>query len=161
MSPSGSKKNHSYDPGISQSLLLWTTELPNGSAHADIDEHEATLEFKNLTTVFDAFTVHNSFDTGHPDGLVGAVIDRMRIHWHGKPHETPKPGDDTPPSGSGVSFSGKFVETSATLELEVRTPATKPPFTPMALDGFELVADPSTTMTEFAQIGRERNGSLK
>ncbi len=160
MSPSGSKKvNHSYDPGISQSLLLWTTELPNGSAHADLDEHEATLEFKNLTTVFDAFTVGNSFDTGHPDGLVGAVIDRMRIHWHGEPPVMPMVGDDTPPPDA--SFSGKFVETSATLELEVRTPATKPPFTPMALDGFELVADPSTTKTELAQIGRERNGSLK
>lgn len=159
MSPSGSKKDHSYDPGISQSLLLWTTELSNGTAHADLDEHEGTLEFHNLSTVFDAFTVPNSFDTSHPRGLVGAMIDRMRIHWHGAPPVKPMLGDDTPPSGA--SFSGKFVETSANVELEVRTPATKPPFTPMAQDGFEFVADPSTTKTEFAQIGRERNGSLK
>ncbi len=138
---------------------MWTTELSSGSAHADLDAHEGILEFNNLTTIFDAFTVPNSFNTAHPDGLVGGVIDRMRIHWHGKPPVVPTAGDDTPPSAA--NFSGKFVETSATVELEVRTPATKPPFTPTAQDGFEFVADPSTTKTEFAQIGRERNGSLK
>lgn len=138
---------------------MWTTEIPDGSAHVDLDEREGSLAFKNLSTVFDAFTVRNSFDTGHPSGLVGALIDSMRIHWHGAPPPGRLPGDDTPPAGA--NFSGKFVETSATVELEVRTPATKPPFTPTAQHGFEFVADPSTTKTEFAQLGRERNGSLK
>lgn len=150
---------HSYDPGISHSLLLWTTEVPNGSAHVDLDEGEGMLHFNNLTTIFDGFTVPSTFDTGHPLGFVGAAIDSLRIHWHGKPPEPPATGDDTPPFGA--TFSGKFVETSATVQLEIRTPATKPPFTPTSKDGFEFVADPSTTKTEFAQIGRERNGLLK
>jgi hypothetical protein len=29
------------------------------------------------------------------------------------------------------------------------------------MNGFEFVADPASTVTHFAQIGRERNGSLK
>ncbi len=150
---------HSYDPGISQSLLMWTTSLPEGSADVDLDEHEGVLSFHNLSTVFDVFVVPNSFDTAHAIGFVGAAIDSMRIHWHGAPPAVPLPGDDTPPAGA--DFSGKFVETSATVEVEVRTPATNPPFTPAAHHGFEFVADGSTTTTEFAQIGRERNGLLK
>jgi hypothetical protein len=138
---------------------VWTTAVPDGSANVDLDEGEAVLHFNNLSTVFDAFTVPNSFDTGHPMGLVGAAIESLRIHWHGAPPVTPTPGDDTPPSTA--NFNGSFKETLATVELKIRTPATNPPFTPSHQDGFEFVADPTTTVTEFAQIGRERNGSLK
>jgi hypothetical protein len=138
---------------------MWTTKVPDGSADADLDEGEAVLHFHNLGTVFDAFTVPNSFDTGHPMGFVGAVIESVRIHWHGAPPVTPLPGDDTPPAGA--NFTGTFVETSATVALTIRTPATTPPFTPGSQNGFEFVADPATTKTDFAQIGRERNGSLK
>jgi hypothetical protein len=146
---------HSYDPGISQSLLLWTTEVPEGSAKVDLDAGEAVLHFKNLSTVFDAFTVPNSFDTGHGMGFVGALIDSLRITWHG-------PGSPEVPPPAGASFSGTFMQVAkTTIELEVRTPATSPPFTPLPQDGFEFVADPATTVTNFAQIGHERNGSLK
>lgn len=137
---------------------MWTTEVPGGSAEVDLEDREAVLHIRNLNTIFDAFTVPNSFDTSHPLGLVGASIESLRIHWHGAPPVAPLPGDDTPPGGA--SFSGQFVETSATVGLKIRTPATKPPFTPSPMDGFEFVADPKTTTTEFAQIGRERNGSL-
>ena len=36
-------------------------------------------------------------------------------------------------------------------------PSTKHPFTPTAQDGFEFVADPKSTVTNFAQIGHENN----
>jgi hypothetical protein len=42
----------------------------------------------------------------------------------------------------------------------VTTPPTKPPFTPVAEDGFEFVANPATTITDFAQIVHEDNGVL-
>lgn len=133
---------------------MWTTKVPDGSAKVDLDEGEAILKLENLSTVFDAFTVPNSFNTGHPLGFVGGVIDSLRIHWHG-----PSTTEAAPPLGA--SFSGTFKLTSANIELEIRTPATKPPFTPTPQDGFEFVADPTTTVTAFAQIGHERNGSLK
>jgi hypothetical protein len=138
---------------------MWTTALPDSSAHADLAEREGVLEFDNLSSVFDVFAVPNSFDSSHAMGFVGAAVERLRIRWHGAPPAPPAAGDDTPPAGA--SFSGKFVETSATVEVKVRTPETKPPFTPTAQHGFEFVADPSTTKTAFAQIGRERNGLLK
>jgi hypothetical protein len=42
----------------------------------------------------------------------------------------------------------------------VRTPHTKPPFTPAPQDGFQFVADPASTVSNFAQIGHESNGAL-
>jgi hypothetical protein len=76
----------------------------------------------------------------------------LRIHWSGIKRVRSFNNHST--------FRGEFVETSARIELTIDTPATKPPFTPAAQDGFEFVADPSTTVTNFAQIGHESNGAL-
>ena len=46
------------------------------------------------------------------------------------------------------------------ISVTVNTPSTNPPFTPAPQDGFEFVADPTTTVSHFAQIGHENNGSL-
>jgi hypothetical protein len=119
----------------------------------DLDGGEATLHFKNLCTVFDAFTVPNSLNPLHPMGLVSAVIESLRIRWRGIKNLRSFNNHST--------FRGEFVEnTAATMELTTRTPATKPPFTPVAQHGFEFVADPETTVTHFAQIGHENNGAL-
>ena len=61
---------------------------------------------------------------------------------------------------NGATFRGDFVENSAAIELTVATPPTNPPFTPAAQNGFRFIADPKTTVTDFAQIGRENNGAL-
>jgi hypothetical protein len=47
---------------------------------------------------------------------------------------------------------------SVRLALTVTTPATISPFTPTPQHAFRFVSDPDTTVTNFAQIGRERNG---
>jgi len=151
----GSLGPHSYDPGISETLLMWTTDIPKHSVEVDLDEGEAILEFENLGTVFDAFTVPNSFNTGHPMGFVSATIEKLRIQWKG-------PGSHTAhDSFSGPGFKANFVQNaSATIELTVATPATKPPFTPAPQHGFRFVSNPASTVTHFAQIGQERNGAL-
>ncbi len=131
---------------------MWTTEVPSDSVEIDLDEGEAVLHFSNLCSVFDAFTVPNSFNTAHPMGFVSATVENLRIRWTGI-----KKRD----SFSGPGFNGNFIEnTKATIEVTTSTPATKPPFTPAAQHGFRFVADPASTVTHFAQIGHERNGTM-
>jgi hypothetical protein len=106
--------------------------------------------------VFDSFTVANSLDISHALGFVGAVVESLRVEWSGitKSFLSFKSTDPT------SKFAGDFFETSATIAVTTRTPATQPPFTPAPQDGFRFVADPTTTVTNFAQIGKERNGSF-
>ena len=73
---------HSYDPGISESDVMWTTEIPIGSVDFDLREEEASLHVKNVL-VFDAFTLPNSLNTFHPMGKVNAVINSLRMEWRG------------------------------------------------------------------------------
>jgi hypothetical protein len=60
----------------------------------------------------------------------------------------------------GDDASGDSIENSATIKGTMTTLTTKPPFTPAPQDGFESVAGPTTTVTHFAPIGHESNGSL-
>ena len=145
---------HSYDPGDSPALLFWTIEIPEGSVDVDLDEGEAVLHLKNVCRVFDAFTLPNSMNPAHPLGLVSAMIERLSIHWSGI-----KKRDSF---NNHSTFRGDFLETDATIEVTVTTPATKPPFTPAPQDAFEFVSDASVghTVVGFAQIGHENNGAL-
>jgi hypothetical protein len=133
--------------------LVWTIEIPPGSIDIDLGEGEATLQLHNVCSLFDAFTVPNSFDTHHPLGLVSAVIESLSIHWTGISKKLS--------FSNGKTFRGDFIQSvAAPISVEVETPSTKPPFTPAAQNGFEFVSDPKTTVTNFAQIGHENNGSL-
>jgi len=118
----------------------------------DLDEGEAVLQIENVCRVFDAFTVANSLDPLHPLGLVSAFIKSLRIEWKGMTNKKS--------FNNGKTFRGDFVENSATIAVTVRTPETKPPFTPMTEDGFQFVADPASIVSNFAQIGHENNGAL-
>jgi len=118
----------------------------------DLDSGEASLELQNVCSVFDAFTVPNSLNALHPLGLVSGAIKSLRIHWKGISNKRS--------FSNGATFRGNFVENSATISVTVNTPSTNPPFTPAPQDGFEFVADPTTTVSHFAQIGHENNGSL-
>ena len=150
MSPLGP---HSYDPGISPTLLTWTIPIPKGSVQVDMDAGEAILHLHNVCKVFDAFTVPNSFDPHHALGFVGAVIDSLRIRWTGI---NAKRSFD-----NGSTFRATSIENaSAPIDVTTTTPPTNPPFTPAPQDGFTFTSDPNTTATNFAQIVQEANGSL-
>jgi hypothetical protein len=143
---------HSYDPGVSPALVVWTIEIPEGSVEVDLDEGEASLHLENVCSVFDAFTVGNSLNIAHPMGLVGAAINSLKIAWK---CSTPRTFNN------GKTFRGSFKEGSASISVKATTPATAPPFTPAAQDGFQFIAEPPVmTTVNFAQIGMENNGSL-
>ena len=120
----------------------------------DLDAGNAVLDLHDICEVHDVFTVPNSFDVTHALGFVGAVVKSLRIEWSGVIQSFLNF------SSGAEKFAGNFFRTSATIAVTTRTPATSPPFTPSAQDGFEFVADPATTVTHFAQIGMERNGLL-
>ena len=132
---------------------MWSAAIPPGSVDVDLDAETATLEAKNIV-VFDGFTIPNSLNTFHPMGHVNAVINSLRLKWKGtKDVKSVRDCED--------AFRGRFLEDSATIEVTATTPPTSArscPPTP-ARNGFRFVSDPAdTTISHFAQIGRERNG---
>jgi hypothetical protein len=145
---------HSYDPGLSESEVVWSTEVPEGGVTIDLGKGDASLHLRNVL-VFDTFTVANSLDQHHPMGSkLNAVINSLRIHWSGTTSR--KTHIDCVDA-----FRGSFMEDAATIEVTATTPpapaSTCPPR--MARHGFRFVSDPAhTTISHFAQIGRERNG---
>lgn len=123
-----------------------------------MDQGTAVLHLKNLCTVFDAFTVCNSLGDGvpaHAMGFVGATINSLRLEWHGISQRFLSFKSTDPVN----QFAGDFFKSSsASLEVTATTPATKPPFTPTAQDGFRFVGNPATVVVNFAQIGHEHKG---
>ena len=130
---------------------MWTTNIPDGNVRVEFDEGEAVLRLRNMC-VLDTFTTGNSLSSGsmlgHP---VAAVINSLKIQWS-KPSRRVSFSSTSPPADD--KFAGDFIENSATIEVEVIT-------LPSTGHGFHFVSDPAnTTVSNFAQIGRERNGSF-
>jgi len=144
-SPAGFKP-HSYDPGIGAgSLLFWGVPYPVGSGKVDIDAETAELLVHNVCSVFDVFTVPNSFDPKHAMGIFSAIINSMKIEWSGVTHSVLKFSDAT------NKFRGDFFECSATIAVSATTPKDTG-------HGFHFESDPAKTHTNFAQFGTEHNG---
>ena len=146
---------HSYDPGVSESDVVWTTEIPEDSISFSLREEEASLHVRNVL-VFDTFTVANSADPHHPIPKVNAVINSLRINWSGTTNRRSH-------TDCVDAFRGEFFENTATIQVIATTPpapASECPPRP-ARNGFRFVSDPAnTSISHFAQIGRERNGAF-
>ena len=147
----GPNPEHSYDPGLSESEVVWTTEVPEGSIHFDLHDEEASLHVRNVL-VFDTFTVPNSLDPHHPIPKVNAVINSLRLDWSGTIAKRSH-------TDCLDAFRGDFFENSATIEVVATTPPAPASECPprAARHGFQFVSK-KTTLVHFAQIGRERNG---
>jgi hypothetical protein len=152
---------HSWDAGVSPTSVPWVARVPEGSAHIDLDDGTASLHIRNIC-VFDAFTVPNSLDPARPLGnLVKGIVNSLDIEWKSIARRV------TNFSDSANCFRGDFVENTATIAVTATTPpnvSTQPnPSGPgcvtKKLDGFRFVSGPASgNVSEFAQIGHERNG---
>jgi len=139
---------HSYDPGIAAgSLVLWGTPYPVGSGKVDIGGGTAELHVHNVCSVFDVFTVPNSFDPMHTLGIFSAIIHSMKIEWSGIT------GSHVGFCDATNKFRGDFFECSAKIAVSVTTPKDTG-------HGFHFETDPATTTTNFAQFGTEHNGAF-
>ncbi len=127
------------------SLVFWGTPLPVGSGNVDVAGGTARLLVHNVCSVFDVFTVPNSFDPSHALGIFSAIINSMKIDWSGVTRSVRGFSDST------NRFRGDFFECSATIAVAATTP-------PDTGHGFHFESDPATTRTNFAQFGTEQNG---
>jgi hypothetical protein len=128
---------------------MWTDLISPSSVKVDFDDAEAVLQIRNYCAL-DAFAIPNSLDASHPLGPpVAAVLNSFRIRWTGVKRMTSFASTDPQDR-----FAGDFIEDSATIEADVTTLSSTG-------HGFHFVSDPaSTTVSNFAQIGRERNGAF-
>lgn len=116
--------------------MFWTTAIPNDSVHINFEKGEASLRVSSLD-VEDYHDVVNAL-------LDGPSVDAevsYEINWKGITNrfELHDPVN---------TFAGKYVNTSATIK-----------WAALRDDGLSFVSDPaSTSFTEFALLGRERNG---
>ena len=143
---------HSYDPGLSESEVVWTTEIPEDAVDFSVSDETASLHVKNVLA-FDTFTVANSLDQHHPMGpKLHAIINSLRLDWSRtitrRTHTDCVDG-----------FRGSFFEDTAAIQVTATTPAVPASECPprQARNGFRFVSS-RTTLVHFAQIGRERNG---
>jgi len=122
--------------------------VPDGSGEVDV--HGGTAEFhaENICAVFDAFTVANSGSPDRPLGFVSGRIDSVDIKWSGVTKPFLGIVDCT------NHFMGDFYQIG---NVTIAVTATTPQSTG---HGFRFVSDPATTTVNYAQIGRESNGSF-
>jgi len=64
---------HAYDPGNSRTGVFWTTPIPEHSVKVNLEKGTASLHLTNVT-VFDFFTVPNSIDPVHLQGVAAKAV---------------------------------------------------------------------------------------
>ena len=143
---------HSWDGGLSATNVFWAIEIPEGSAHVDLDAASASLHVENAC-VYDAFTVANSvMGVARLVNQVKGIINSLQIDWSGT-------GMPLMPANEPANkMRGSFVENTAKIAVTATTPRTE--VTALSNgDGFRFVSDPaSTSVNHFALIGHETNG---
>jgi len=136
---------------VSPTNVFWAATIPEGSAHVDFDDGTASLHVRNLC-VYDAFTIPNNvLGVNRPVNQVKGIIHSLDMRWSGiiKRDSANEPVN---------KMRGRFVENTATIAVTATTPITM--VTSLSNGhGFKFVSDPaSTSVSNFAQIGYERNG---
>ena len=134
---------HDLNPSTFPPLgLFWTLQIPDSSVKVELGKGEATLQATDVP-IFDYGDITNALFGGGPPPIPGIVS--FKIVWRGVQQR--KNIRNTDPTFGG--FAGEFVRNSAQMEWSA------------TVGDLEFVSDPlSTSSTEFAQIGRERNGAF-
>jgi hypothetical protein len=73
---------HAYDPGTSPTGVFWTAPIPEHSVKINLEKGTASLHLTNMT-VFDFFTVPNSIDPVHLQGVAAAILQTLDVEWSG------------------------------------------------------------------------------
>jgi hypothetical protein len=136
---------------LSPTNVFWVGAIPEGSVQVDLDDGTASLRIKNMC-VYDAFTTANSImGVNRPVNQVKGIIESLEINWSGILTR------DTANEPAN-QMRGTFVENKATISVTATTPKTA--VTTLSNGhGFRFVSDPpSTSTSNFAEIGQEQNG---
>jgi len=138
---------YAYDPGTSPTGVFWTTPIPEDSVKIDLDNGTASLHLTNVT-VFDFFTVPNSIDPVHLQGVAAATLNTLDVEWS----DVTQCREYNDPTSV---FAGVFLETAASISVVVTTSAVPA----HGIHGITFVLD-TTTQSLGAEIGQEKNGAF-
>jgi hypothetical protein len=120
---------HDFNPGIAPSGLFWTARIPVGSVDIDLGRVRASLRLTDFSTG----------DTIPGPAPVPATI-TLDMQWSGATA-------DIEVRDLVHGFAGEYHECHATISWSAEE------------SGFSFVSAPAdTSVTRFAEIGRERNG---
>jgi hypothetical protein len=126
---------HDFNPGIDEHGVFWTTRIPDHSVHADLDHARARMHVSD----FEVEDYHDLFNALQDGPSIPARV-WFDIRWSGVSRRV---------SIRDVTnrFSGRYIEDTATVSWRAEE------------RGARFRSDPADTSTsEFAVIGRERNG---
>ncbi len=138
--PSSGEQVHDFTPGIAESGLFWTIQIPDSALTISKNLKSATLHLEDVAVV-------DSFVFLGEDEVPAMVSMDVTFIGSGARHHY-KPGSDDPTDPT--NFNGKFREGIATGT-----------FSGSNTDGFSFTSDAGATSNGlFAEIGTESNGSF-
>jgi hypothetical protein len=130
---------HDFNLGIAASGLFWTAALPSDAVAVNLGAGQARMRAASLA-VTDDFTLANAlFGTGPPP--VPATVS-FAVSWSGvvKRFSVTNQSD-------GNRYRGRYAQvSSATIDWSASE------------TGFTFTSAPGSSVTAFAEVGRERNG---
>jgi hypothetical protein len=126
---------HDFNPGIDEHGVFWTTRLPHHAVDVDLDRARAEMAVDHLD-VADYFTFANAL----ADGPSAPALASFELRWRGVV-------DRVTVRDPVNRFAGRYILDAAAVRWSARE------------RGFRYTSDPASTSTsEFALIGQERNG---
>jgi hypothetical protein len=128
-----------FNPGITPSGLFWTTALPPEDVDVDFEDGEASMRVRNIV-ITDFHDFNNALFGGGP--APKPVTISVRVRWSGNNQRTRITNTDQ-------GFTGKFVINQAQMEWAATTE-----------DFIYVSQSANTSKSDFAEMGRMRNGSF-
>jgi hypothetical protein len=126
---------HDFNPGTTPSGLFWTIRIPDDNVQIDLDAAEASMRVGDLD-IEDYHTLKNAVLDGPS---VPAEVS-LAIQWSGVIQRVEE-------RSATERYRGHFVHDKATIAWTANE------------QGFRFVSDAAeTSITTFAEIGREHNG---
>jgi hypothetical protein len=135
---------HDLNPGIEPDGLFWTVALPDDSVDVNFGNGFASLEGTKVP-IDDYGNIANALLGGGPAPVPGLVS--FTVEWSGVDERVKIRNTDPPLEGGG--FAGEFIRNDAQMEWTA------------VVGNLKFVSDPlETSSSDFAEIGRERNGAF-
>lgn len=130
---------HDFNPGIDSNGLFWTTPFPRSGVSLDLAAGTARMHADHMPMP-DYTDIFNSAGFTQPPIPPIPSIVSFDVRWTAK-SKTP-----TPISDAINHFSGKFIDSNATIVWSASQP------------GFTFATDTAPSTTVSGVIGHERNG---
>jgi hypothetical protein len=122
--------------------LFWTIEIPTTGIDVQLGKGSATLQASDVP-IFDYGNIGNALFGGGPSAIRGSVS--FTVVWSGVGQRVNIKNTDPVFGG----FAGEFVRNTAQMEWTA------------TVGDLTFASDPiSTSFSDFAEIGQERNGSF-